>query len=272
MDNKIKFRASGVGALMVGGNGITEKQLEKLNQLQERKDAAKLGNAEPLTDNMESTLSDLKAKRDAPFELSQTAKRFIESEWLRIKYGYDEPVVTNEMLKGHLCEQDSIKLISEVHPVKAFRRKNTKRFENDHFKGCPDIVLLDLIEDVKSSWSLRTFFEVDSYPELYYAQGQVYMDLTGAKKFRLYYCLNNTPLELLIGEDKKFYYRFGGADNNPHYIEAQEKLYRNHNYDDIPANQRVKMFEFDYDPEYIAELKKRVEHARLYFDSLKLVA
>lgn len=263
MENKIRFRASGVGALMVGGIDAVE--------LAKRDELAKNGNANKLTPIM---AKDLKRLQEAgiEFELGATAKSFVKSEWLRIKYNYDEPVVTNEMLKGHICEQDSIKLISEVHPVKAFRRKNTRQFINDYFKGCPDIVLkqLDTIEDVKSSWSLKTFFEVDSYPEMYYAQGQVYMDLTGAKKFKLYYCLNNTPIELLTGEDKKYYYRFGGADNNPHYLEAVEKLYRNHNYDHIPAQDRVKVFEFEYDPEYITELKRRVEYARVYFDSLRL--
>jgi len=280
-DKNITFRASAIGSLMVGGNRITDKQLAELDALQLRKEQAasetlidgKL--VKPLTYNMEKKLTELIAKRDAPFEFGESSKRFIEKEWLRKEYGYDEPLVTKEMLKGHLCEQDSIGLVAKLYPSKQFRAKNKKRQRNDWFSGHCDIDLdsEDIIEDVKTSWDIRTFFETRSFPELYYAQGQVYMDLYGRSKFRLHYCLVDTPEELILEEEKRFWFKFGCDDQNPNYIECSEKIRRNHKVDGVvPIEQRIKTFEFERDEEYLTELKKRVELARIYYQSLTLIS
>ena len=325
----VVFRASQIGALMIGGNGATAKQIAYLDRLQQRKDeflAAKSAyesrmekydriiskmkvergmmllmddgeekevrlirnegrqksleksrkgekiQARPLTEKMETDLAELIEKRDAPFELGETAKRYVEKVWLRDKYGYDEPVVTREMLKGLLCEQDSINLVSKVIPEKEFRRKNTERYQNGWVSGFMDVILkkIGIIEDVKSSWDLRTFFEVMSFPELYYGQAQSYMELTGIRKFRLHYCLVNTPEELILDMEKSFYFKFGCDEENKHYLECCEKIRRNHNFDRILPIDKVKTFEFEYDAEYVEELRKRAAAAADYYHTLKL--
>lgn len=276
MSNKILFRASSVGKLMIGGSSWTAADQAALNEYEQRKAGTFIlpsGNVGGLTDKMAVIMSELLKKKNAPFELGQTAKSYIESEWLRTKYGYRELIDTKEMMKGNLCEQDSIALIERVYPVDAFRIKNKRQFANDYFAGHPDIDLslqLNRIEDVKTCWTIKTFFNTNDYPQEYYGQGQVYMDLTGARHFCLYYCLVDTPQEILTQEDKRLYFKFGGDENNVHYLEASEQLYKNHTYGNIPDELKVKKFEFDYDPEYITELKNRVEIAREYFDSLTL--
>ena len=81
----MKIRASKAGLLMTDapGIGLTDNQARTLDEYMARKN----GNGKPLTANMEKTLADLIAKRDAPFELSQTAKSYIASLWLRLEYG-----------------------------------------------------------------------------------------------------------------------------------------------------------------------------------------
>lgn len=270
---QIRFRASKVGALMVGTHGLTDNQKERLHELDLREAGVfRTPNGKPgsYTPNMAKEHQELIEKRDAPFELSATAKSFVEQVWLEKMYGYYEPIYTHEILKGHLCEQDSMALVSEVYPTDEFRRKCRGEYENRYFTGHPDILLekSGVVEDIKSSWSLKTFFETRDFPELYYAQGQVYMDLTGADHFRLFYCLIDTPQELLWREEKRLYWLFGGDSED--YIRASEQLYKNHDYSKIPPKQRVKVFEFGRDKDYMKELKTRVKYAREYFDSLSL--
>lgn len=266
----LKIRASAAAKLMVGCAGITDKQLLELAELEQRRLDAMSGKAKPLTANMDAKLAELIAKRDAKPELSQTAKTYIEELWLQWRYGYKTPLVTDGLLKGNMCEQDAIGMVSRVHPCDEFRVKCKKSFEDDYFTGNPDILLSKIVEDIKNAWSLETFFYTQQLDPIYCGQGQVYMHLTGRRKFRVYHCLVNTPLELVYAEQKKYYWKFGGEEDNPHYKEAARQIERNHNFDHIPENERVKLFEFDYDPCYIAELQKRVEIARVYFDSLKL--
>lgn len=270
--SNIKFRASAVGALMVGGNGITDKQLQQLEELQSRKEAASRGEAKPLTAKMEEDLAALIEKRDAPFELSQTAKTFVREEWLRREFGFRDVVVTDEMLKGHICEQDSFSMISETCPAEEFRSKNKYRYENEWFTGYPDLVLKksDFVEDVKSCWSLKTFLDKTSVEPIYFAQGQVYMDLTGKRNFRLHYCLNDTPRQLVENELRRFFWKYGGDEDNPDFLQASEQIERNHSFGEIPVSKRVRTFVFEYDPDYLSELKKRVEAARDYYLTLEL--
>lgn len=331
--SKVKFRASGVGNLMVGSHGLTDAQASYLEELQSRHDRfveqkqffedneKRLLRAEmllselienhdateyivskdktarkriltarkrklagirkqlepserPLTDNMQTTLQELIDKRDAPFEFGATARSFIRALWLQLEYGYRDLVFTNELLKGHLCEQDSIHLLDQVFPLKkGIRMKNKDRKENDFFTGHCDIHIKrhKVIEDVKTCWSLSTFDKVDSAPELYYAQGQAYMDLYGCDTFNLYYCLVNTPAEQVMEEEKRYWFKLGAPDeDNKLWIEVQEQLAKNHRYDHIPAELRVKVFRYERNDEYIAEMKRRVQYARELYKGFSL--
>lgn len=265
----MKIRASEAGKLMTGGNAITTKQLDRLGYLEAR--LLEPG-GKPLTENMEKELIELIQKRDAPFELGGTAKSLVRDIWLRQEFGYEEPVMTPQLQKGLLCEQDSLRLVTQLLPSGEFRIKNRETYYDDDLTGTPDVVLKSdkIIEDVKTSWTVKTFWEANLDP-LYYAQGQVYMELLGFKRFRLIYCLVDTPAELVLEEHKRFFFKFGADDENPEYLNACEKLDRMH-YPSrvIPAGKRLKFFEFNHDPEFIAELRKRIKVAREYYDTLSL--
>lgn len=342
-ENKtILFRASSVGTLMVGGNRITDKQLEELNELQQRKTDAANGvevkglitppltdkqeeklaelaarhhnhvnkievngkipkaltpkmkeatlelqqqkedaangvelkgiKVKPLTDKQEERLAELVEKRDAPFELSQSAKSYIEGVWLRKEFGYDEPVFTEVLMKGLLCEQDSIQLVHSVWSSSEFRVKNKQRFKNEFFTGCPDVILQSdgIVEDVKTCWTIKQFIQKKKIEPLYFAQLQAYMDLTGLRQARLHYCLVDTPEELIMEEEKRFYFKFGCDEENKHYLEACDKIRKNHMVSHIPKQSRIRTFEVEYDEAFVKELKSRVVHARAYYNGLSL--
>lgn len=210
---------------------------------------------------------DKKAKEAG--ELGQTAKTFIEEMWLHDKYGFYEEVQTDEMRKGLLCEQDAMELVQKVYGGE-FRTAYGKQLANDYIKGTPDIVLSTHIEDIKTSWSLKTFFNAELLPA-YYAQGQGYMELTGRKKYKVIYCLVPTPAALLDGEYKRIEWRFKGDENNPDFQKAVTQFGRNNEcIHDIPIDKRIKIFEFDYDAEYIKKLYSQIEKARKYYESLSL--
>lgn len=265
----VKFRASSVGQLMVGGNAITEKQLARLKELEARKNDT---NAKPLTATMQAELDDLIEKRDGEFKFGSTAKNYIRDCWLRNTYGYDEPVVTNEILKGLLCEEAAIDVLSR-QVVGNFRVKNEDIFEDDHFTGTPDIILDDeWVEDIKCSWSLRTFFETEKPDPLYYAQGQVYMALTGRSMFRVAHILVDTPHEIVEEEKKRFYFRFNCDEENPHYKKAIAQVERMHTASTlVPECLRIKCFTFPRNDGFIDTLRSRVEIARKIYATLTLI-
>lgn len=275
--NTILFRASAAHKLMQGNNGITENQLAEIAKLEKRRDDAKLGKAKPLTPNMKAKLKELIAKRDAPPRLGDSAKGLIKEMWLAKNFGYRDILVTDELMKGHLCEQDSMELVSNVWPCDEFRRKNQTRWYNDYFTGECDVHLetSEIIEDMKSCWDLKSFFRIRKLNMDYYGQGQVYMDLAHSQGFnvqdyRVHYCLNNTPKVIVDKLCNLLLRKFGGNEENPEFIKAKKQLIKNHTFDHIPEKQRVKTFEFKYDPDYISELKKRVIQGRAYYNALTL--
>lgn len=262
----IRFRAHNVGELLVGGNQITDKQRERLQELLDRQNDP---NAKPLTAKMQADLDELIAKRDAPFEFGATAMSCIRSLWLYNEHGYEEPLVTPEILKGLMCEEEAISVLTLQLPG-PFRVKNDRQYKNDWFTGTPDLVLDDAVEDIKCSWTLKTFFDVQHPSSLYYAQGQVYMDLTGRNTFRLCHVLLDTPPELVQDEQLRMYYRFRCDEEDPRYIEAYNTIERMHKVSHIPEDQRVKVFTIQREEMYLAKLRKRVEQAESVYRTLRL--
>ena len=263
----VLFRAHSVGNLLVGGSEITDRQRERIKELATR---AADPQAKPLTDKMQMELDELIAKRDAPFEFGATALAYIRECWLRNEYGYDEPVLTNELLKGLLCEDEAIGVLTR-QVSGPFRVKNDELFANAWFSGTPDVLTDDAVEDVKCSWSLKTFVDVQHPSAIYYAQGQVYMDLTGRNLFRLCHVLIDTPEQIVQEERKRFYFRFNCDEENPFYLECVRKVDAMHGASAlIPESQRIKVFTFARDELYIARLRKRVEQAREVYATLTL--
>jgi hypothetical protein len=209
-----------------------------------------------------------RGKNDA---MGETAKSLISDVFLQTKYGYREEVITDPMLKGHLCETESRTLIKKVLGGE-FRKRNTERLSNDFIIGTPDIILEKepVVEDVKNSFTLKTFHNAELI-KVYYWQGQGYMWLTDKTDYRLIYTLNPTPEEMIIEQEKRYYFKFGCDESNPDYIKiCQQIRWNNDIIHNLKNEERVKVFEFKRSDEDIEALKVRIELACEYYATLKL--
>lgn len=263
--DQIRFRCSRLSDLMTGANGITAKQLEELARLQQKNADGKI------TEKQLVELGKLTEKKITPVSIAETTKKYIKEIWLRDKFGFKKDVLTDAMLKGLLCEQDSIGLVQQVLGGE-FRIKNTKRFYNEWLEGTPDVILNreDVIEDVKTCEDLQTFFNAELIPE-YEWQGHGYMNLVGKRKYRLIYALIPTPYELIVEQKKRWWFKYGCDDNNPHYIEVSNQIDTNNDAIlTIPEDKRLKIFEFDYSPEKIELAKSKAIVGNEYYNSLSL--
>jgi len=186
--------------------------------------------------------------------LGATAKTHCQ-DWLKEQlYGVRKEFYSKYTDKGNSVELAAIKFYNQN------AEKNEQFFEDDFFTGTPDVILPDLIADIKSSWSPSTFPLFDAEPEpAYVLQGQVYMHLTGVKKFELVYCLMDTPMYLIERE------AFAYCDK---YCIDMQTFIDKMTYNHIPANLRIKKIAFDYDASVIEAVKERVIECRNYINSL----
>ena len=305
----ILFRSSGVGNLMVDAKGsfttsdqktidslqykktevkgLTEKQTSLLEELRSKENPTdkqlktildledKQVRITGLTPKQQATLDELLRKQAKPFELSETAKKFVLATWLKNEYGYQEPLNTFPIQKGRMCEQDVLALATK-YIEGGYRKSNAKRKKNDHFTGLIDtgVFLPDekVIEDMKASFTLKTFVEA-KLTKLYYCQIQSYIDLWDADKGRLVYGLVNTPPVIFEKLEKRLIFSFDGDVDNIDFQEQHEQLHKMHHPEEyIPAQQRIKYFEFDRNQAWIDEMKRRCEPGNEYYHSLELGA
>lgn len=176
--------------------------------------------------------------------ISETTKTYVK-EWLIEKiYGIRKEIKSKYLTKGLKLEDTAIDKAIEWLDL-PFTLKNEKFFEDDFFCGTPDLIVNDVVYDIKCSWDAFTFplFENEIPNKDYFYQLQVYMHLTGCKKAVLTYVLLNTPEELTY-EDKN-------------------------NYDNMDKKYRIKTFEIDYSEEVIADLQQRVTNIREYLKTIK---
>jgi hypothetical protein len=198
--------------------------------------------------------------------LSQTAKTYVEEQVLLAKYGIVKTFNSRYTDKGNLVEDESIKLASEVLEL-GFILKNDEHFSNDWVTGTPDVNTASLILDVKSSWDATTFpfFATEIPTKDYFFQLQGYLWLTGKQKSLLVYCLVNTPLDMVQDEIRRAHWNANLLEES---LDLIDEVQKRHNFDHIPDNRRVKVFEVERDDEVIEQIKERVELCREYYETL----
>lgn len=270
----IKIRASSASKLMTQSkNELTETQQGKLIELQSK---------DKLTEKQQSELDKLIYKRDNP-EPSESLKTCMDELWLKKVYGYYEELTTPMIVKGKMVENESMGLVVKVlggefrHQYKTIlEAKGIKYLEDEYFTGTPDIVLNDedYVEDIKTSWDIKTFHNAD-LEDSYYWQAQVYLHLTGKKNYRLIYCLMPTPDEFILSMKNKVFYALHCDKEqvaSEDYEKAAKQIEWNHRdmILKMPEKDRIKFFEFKYEPEKIELLKKQVVKAREYYKTIKL--
>lgn len=197
--------------------------------------------------------------------MGETAKSYVE-QWIKEQlYGRKKEFSNKYTTKGLTVEQDAIDYISDVLEY-GFLLKNEENLSNDFLTGTPDIILNNLIIDIKSSWDCFTFplFEDELKNQDYFWQGQGYMALTGAETFRVIYVLMDTPEDIIFKEASSFCWKNDIELNDEILKEFTEKA----TYKNIPHELRTKTFEFKRDEEKINSIYKRVEECREYIHKL----
>jgi len=175
--------------------------------------------------------------------LSETCKAEIRKIAKQDFYGYESELTTKPMIKGTQFEQDGINLLNEVRFTKY--TKNTLRVENELMTGCCDILLNDLIIDIKSSWSLETFPATPDEGESsdYEWQGRAYMWLYDRPSFELIYTMYDTDDDLLTPWDNRSIHKVKHID---------------------PAK-RITVLRYERDSQYEDLIKERLIHCSEYY-------
>ena len=198
--------------------------------------------------------------------LSKTTISYLQ-EWLKEQlYGRKKEFQSKYTDKGNIMEDNSIDFIAEQLEY-GFLVKNEQHFENDYMTGTPDLILKDLIIDVKNSWDCFTFplFDTEIPNKDYYWQLQGYMSLTGKNHAKLIYVLSDTP-ENLIEREAYYYCKNNGYDELDADIYDQfiEKM----TYNGISAMLKYKVFDVERNQEDIDKIKKRVVDCKEYIRNL----
>lgn len=284
---KVLFNASSAGALLTEKQGarFTDNQLARIKELENERDFGININGNKV--KFEGTkkpeeLAELIAKRDAPPELSDTAKALVRKVWLRNEKGIYDTIKSKYLDKGIFKEEDSISLVTEVEGV--LYVKNEERIENEYFTGECDIIKdfehKRLIIDTKTSWSAQTFMESKSTLD-YEVQGQIYMELWDADEFELKFCLVDTPENLVQREKDTTKWKYFSGDMTDDELNKMEVLMqpiydqidRNMIFSDNPNIQKeecIKTFYFKRDRDLYAKLVEKVKLARIYYQTLTL--
>ena len=285
--SNVLFNASSAGALLTEkqGNSFTDVMAKKLAELEKERDTGFNVNGNKVKWNgtkKPEELADLIKRRDAPPELSDTAKTLVRKTWLKYEKGIYSQIKSKFLEKGIVKEEDSISLITEVEGV--LYVKNEERINNEYFSGEADIVKdfedKRLIIDTKTSWSAETFFSAE--PTLdYIVQGQIYMELFDAEEFQLKFVLVDTPENLVQREKDNAKWKYYSGDMTDTELDELENLMqpiykqieRNMIFStnpNIKKEECIKTFYFKRDREMYAKLVERAKLAREYYQTLLL--
>ena len=276
-----KFRSSQCYKLLTGSlpnKGDYNKEIEILTK---EKNTLKNINGITVkwTDTKQDKLEKLIKKRDTPyFELlpktmTSELQKIHRAETFNRNFSFTNKYVQ----KGIAQEEDAITVYQDyrnkVLGIKSFFINNKKRLENDYTTGEADLTDTNDFAncnegfDIKCSWELDTFpFKVDELEIQYETQNQVYMWLSGAKKWTTAHCLVNTTEDLLHKEKMKWFY----ALNQP--LDSEDK---NYNEYVKKAKELEIRFIFDYDkfikdnPGHQMEISRKEWHENNYDIPLK---
>lgn len=268
---QFKCRASKIGLLMTNPTGKSnlEKLIEakeKLASLKERYEKAVNKEAKTFVEiknvkilELEKEIASLELVKDVK-ELSETAKSYCK-EWLISKFtGKEKEVKSKYLERGHEMEESAIQRVAKHYNCELV--KNETQLENDFFTGMYDTINYERVIDTKVPFDCFTFpYFVTVVDSDYYGQLQGYMDLTGLKKASLAYCLENgshSQIDRLSWQIAKI--KDKDEPDIDEWDEADKKL----SYDHLPEYLRIKVFEFEFDNEYIEKAKERVLMARKY--------
>lgn len=275
--SKYVFRSHSAGNIMTEPQG--KSNLDKYNECKKKlaEAEAKLKETKPTLktyanlsakiETLKSELAELEKVKDKK-ELSETAKKFLIGVYIKERYNRRKDITNKYITKGLQVEESSLTLYCNLKNDIWF--KNEQHFSNEFIQGTPDVVFEEVV-DLKSSWDLFTFLSktVEDVNSMYWWQGQCYMALTGAKRFRLAYCLVDTPPELIEKAKRNLFYELGGVplvEASEAYVEGCKEIERSMIFSDIPENERCIEFIIERDEDAIQRLYDRVIDCRKWLN------
>jgi len=195
--------------------------------------------------------------------LSETAKANLREIWIKEKFNRENYGRVNKFTsKGLEVEQDSLDIVTRIIG-KGFLAKNRETLTNNYLIGTPDVVAPFLL-DIKSSWDIWTFAEVEERKAVkdYYWQLFGYAWMLKKKSAKLAYALVNTPEQIKTDELYRLNFKIAP--------EEVEKAEINYVFDDIPEKKRVKVFNLHFKREEILQVMEKLDAAREYLRTLDL--
>jgi hypothetical protein len=252
-----KIHPSQCGKIMGDVNKPTAKQLAMIDTLQAK---------EKRTPTQDATLAELIAKRDSKPELSAGAKTFCQN-WVKEQiYERRQTFSSKYTVKGNYGENEAIALTAKIKGYGDVK-KNEQYFSTEYMEGICDLLLPQIIEDTKCSWSCFTFplFETELPEPHYFLQMQCYMKGYNRNKAAVSYCLVDAPEELIINEAWK-QAKAAGLDEVE--MDFYEEVKATMVYSHLPDELRFKSFPIDRDDTVIAAIEQQVRLCREYIATI----
>jgi hypothetical protein len=197
--------------------------------------------------------------------MGETAKSYVK-EWLISEItGKTKDIRSKYLERGNAMESDAIARVAKYYNCEL--EKNEIQLENEYFTGTFDAKNFERVIDTKVPFDAFTFPFFATEPDKdYYAQLQVYMDLTGLRKASLCYCLENGSQEQIEKLSWQIAKDLGKDEPDiDDWTTAENELSYDHLSDDL----RIKVYEFEYDEVFLAQAKQRVLDARNYIETIK---
>lgn len=209
-----------------------------------------------------------KADKDAG-KLSKTCLTYVY-EWIKSQpefYGKSENFSSKYTVKGNLCEEESIKFAAKYFGWGDVK-KNEIEFANHPFlTGTPDIILPESVEDIKNSWSQKTFplFEKEIPIDGYGWQLQGYMEGIDKPKAGLVYTLMDAPEKMIDREARSRAYELGLDEVD---VDLWDEVQQSMSYSQYPDELRIKRYFLDRDKECMAFVSDKVDRIRKFISEL----
>lgn len=179
---------------------LTKNQKETLDSLSKKRNTDK-----GITKKQQETLISLQYKeiQSKKYTLSDSQKKLLSELAFSENYGRKTTLNSSKITKGLEVEKASRDLLSRVTGL--FLTNTTERKSNKWVTGLIDFEPADVIPDIKSSWSWKSFSGLiqEKPNEIYLRQGDSYMDLWQRESFLLCHILVDTPNKLVEAEIKK---------------------------------------------------------------------
>lgn len=207
------------------------------------------------------TLPKTKKARESG-DLSGSHKNYIKEWLIEKKYRRTKDISSKFLDKGNMVEEASLTRVSLA--TGKFLTKDTENLENEFATGHLDSRSNGVVYEIKSSWDIFTFpmFEQTLPNKDYYWQVQTYLWLTGYEVGYVCYCLENLPEPLIYDECKKLSWSRGMNGEIDEIIESEVR--HKYTYDDIPNEDRIRMYRVDKNLEDQELIKEQVKKSNVF--------